>query len=78
MEEVRGWVAFERAFGPLLAQDRIDFGLAHVAFRVAQSNAKRPRSLRFKDFLPPWVEAKRGSTPEELEAFLKGLIGAAS
>ena len=51
--EVGDWAMYEELYGPLLVHDRIDYGLASVAFTVAKiGGAKR---AEFRHFLPPWL-----------------------
>lgn len=46
------WAAFERVWGPLLLHERVDIGLAQVAWVLNSLFGKHSRSL--VDFLPSW------------------------
>lgn len=52
--EAADWTAFERVHGPLLVHDRIDIGLAAVAYTIA-AVAPLKRRPEFRKFLPPWL-----------------------
>lgn len=68
--ELLEWTAYEQVYGSLLIHERIDFGLALVAYM--QSDGKG----ELRDFMPPWWQEL---TAEEERAkglaWLKGLVG---
>lgn len=73
--ELTRWIAFEREYGPILVHDRIDYGLAHVAYRVASAFSRR--EPRFRDLLPPWHRRKatpRITNPDAVRSVFEGLM----
>jgi hypothetical protein len=55
------WAAFERVWGPILVHERVDVGLAHIAFYLASLLGKPKQGQRFRvrDFLPVWMRPKQ-------------------
>jgi hypothetical protein len=71
------WSAFEQVYGPILPHERIDFGLAHVAYRIIEVNSRHPP--KFEKFLPRWLRNLGRPEPMDasaLEAKLKAWAGA--
>lgn len=52
--ELASWSYYEQVHGPILVHDRIDIGLATVAYTVA-SVAPLKKRPAFSNFLPPWL-----------------------
>lgn len=64
--ELGDWRTFEAAYGPLLVHERVDYGLAMVAFTVAR--ALGSKRATYKRFLPPWLRQQAA------EAGVRGLV----
>jgi hypothetical protein len=65
------WTAYEQVFGSILVHERVDVGLAKVAYMLSDGKKK------FRDFMPEWyreltadAELARGM------AMMKGLARA--
>jgi hypothetical protein len=78
--ELAEWAAFERVFGPITVQERVDAaaGIAGwAAMAAAGVKDKNPR-----DFMPDWARAGTGESPkqppEEMIAIMRGLKPSAS
>lgn len=52
--ELAEWVAWEQIHGPILVHERVDFGLARLAWMWG------PRDARLEDFMPQWGAAEPG------------------
>lgn len=73
--ELFEWSAFERVFGPVTVQERVDVAGAMGAYATAA--AAGAKDVRPDDFLPDWSRAlqpKRQQTPEEMMAVVRGLM----
>jgi hypothetical protein len=83
MRDLVRWAAFERLYGPLLVQERVDVGFAQLSYYLVSllGQSKRGRRWKIQDFLPPWIanQSKRQpQSPEQLRAFMEGLVNRAN
>lgn len=71
--ELTEWMAYERVYGPILAQDRIDIGFAQLGYLIANLMGKPKRTLRVRDFMPAWYQelTRADDVKSGFEALLK-------
>lgn len=73
VSELFEWVAFERVFGPITIQERVDFAGAMAAWGAiaSQGGKQKPNQL-----VPQWGgrEAEE-QTDDEMVAFMRGFMG---
>lgn len=65
--ELMEWAAYERVYGPLLSQDRIDLGFAKLSYYIVSLLSSGRKRYKFRDFLPKWItdQIRRAPTDEE-------------
>lgn len=66
--ELGEWSAFERIYGPLTVQERVDYSSAFISAGLSGGDPNR--------YVPKWDAAsgeRKEQTPEELMAFMRGL-----
>lgn len=67
--ELLEWAAFERVFGPLTVQERVDVAGALAAWASVGNPKRSPR-----DFMPDWQsDEARTQDPEDMIAVLRGI-----
>ena len=69
--ELTEWTAYERVYGPLLVQDRVDIGLAQVCAILARLFSKKSKHT-LRDFLPPWWQGLLGKAGRDEDSVRKG------
>jgi hypothetical protein len=74
------WIAYQKVYGPVSIQERIDLGFAKLAFYVVAMQSRKPDRVRPNDFLPPYLrrlllEGSGIRTPEQLKNALDALVG---
>ena len=70
MREVVQYTAFERVFGPLTVQERVDVAGAFAAWAaLSAAGSKAPLS----DFIPRWGRGSAAQTPEEMIGVMRSL-----
>lgn len=74
------WSAFEHVYGPLLPHERVDIGLAQVAYLLVCLLGGQRRRPDFRKFLPQYMQQQyreaRTQNADELHAFMEGLARA--
>jgi hypothetical protein len=73
VHELSEWFAFERVFGPLTVQERVDVAGATAAYATAKLGGSRGTEL--SSFIPKWesAEARPKQTPQQMMAFIRGI-----
>jgi hypothetical protein len=72
--ELVQWTAFERFYGPILIQERVDVAGAIAAWAAAAAGGSKAPP---EDFLPKWGEGTRQSA-EDMVAVMRGIMGDSS
>lgn len=68
--EVTEWQAYEQVYGSMLVHERIDAGLARVAFMLSNGQGE------FREFMPQWWQDLTAEAERERGiAWLRGLAG---
>jgi hypothetical protein len=73
--ELTEWMAYERVYGPILIQERIDIGFAQLQWLMARLWSKG--KLTIQDFMPGWyreltkdIDRRPGAIRKSFEALM--------
>jgi hypothetical protein len=68
--ELAEWIAFEKVFGPLTVQERIDGMAAEVTWAALTAGGHKSK---IDDWIPNWSGAKPEQDPDLMIGFMRGL-----
>jgi hypothetical protein len=67
-------MAYEKLYGPLLVQERVDLGFAMLGYLTANAWYKKKRELR--EFLPSWMKPRKPKVIDKDGSLLRAALEA--